>query len=780
MADLLRQYRARAALTREALAERAGLSVEAIRMLETGRRRRPRQPTIAQLAAALSLSPAEVEAFQQAAIGPSQTATAALPFDLDDFTGRTAQVDQLTKVLDDAAGRAVTLSAIGGMGGVGKTALAVHAARLMADRFPDGRLYLNLRGSGGRAPLTPLEALTVLLQALDVPAADIPGDLDRASARYRTALAGKRVLVLLDDAANSTQVIPLIPGTAGCSALITSRNRLTGLSGARHLLLEVLSEEESLQLLAEIVGTDLVIAEPAAATDLVRRCGCLPLAIRVAAGQLVGGSAADLATLATRLGDNQARLDVLTSPEVSVRSTIALSIDALAKSSRATDQVAAKALPLCASLEGDSFSLRVAASALDLPLDEAEIVLERLVDVHLLETPTLHRYRLHDLVAEVGREILTAEDRQAAWERVLDCYLAMLWRSEILTPGHRKLGPGWPDPAWVAPAADQTDLQAVLDWLDDERFVLPALVRKTAAGSATERLMAVRLALGMLQLGTIRRRWSEWENALETVLEVVDELDDPLPKTLVLGDLSYARAGYGDYQGGLHYEERALEYVPATGNHQLHGSLLVNLSYALQRVGRPADGLIRAERALEMAKAHALPGVESAAYLMIGSLAGQTGDFALQTEAFERAVRPLRARDEPGPLAYRLRFFAESLRECGRQEEALVLAQECVDLCRGIPERSDGWLIEGLSELGAVCHALGRYDEARDHYDEGLQLATEYEIWDQEVLIRTRLGETHAAAGRVAEARAEWTLALAVAEQHAAPSDQLRTLLEAS
>lgn len=754
-------------------------------MLETGRRRRPRQPTITRLAAALSLSPAEVESFQQAATESGRATTTDLPFDLEDFTGRSAQVEQLTKVLDEAVGRAVTLSAIGGMGGVGKTVLAVHAARLMADRFPDGRLYLNLRGSGGREPLTPLEALTVLLQALGVPAGDIPDDLDRASARYRTALAGKRVLVLLDDAADSIQVIPLIPGTAGCSALITSRNRLTGLSGARHLLLEVLSEEESLQLLAEIVGADLVNAEPAAATDLVRRCGCLPLAIRLAGGQLSGGSAADLATLAARLGDDQARLDVLTSPDVSVRSTIALSIDALAKSERATDQAAARALPLCSLLDGDSFSLRVAASALDLPLDEAEDVLEKLVDVHLLETPALHRYRLHDLVAEVGRErahnTLTEDDRQAAWGRVLACYLAAIWRSEELCEPLRDFGPGWPDPAWASPAADLTDLQAIYDWLDGERFALVAAIKQARSGSTGERLTAVRMAVGMMRFAASRRRWTELREALEAMLELFDELTDPVPKAIILVDLGNAIGGYQDYARALEYHERALEYVAALHNPQLEGSLLVNLSYGLQRVGRSADGLVRAQQALELAKAHAQPGVESAAYLMIGSLAGETGDFALQSEAFELAARPLRDHGAPKHLATRLRFIAESLRESGRHEEALEMIQESVQLHRQSDlEEADGVLADALSDLGAVCHELGRYDDALAHFEEALRLVVEHEIWDQEVLIRTRIGETHAAAGRAADARDEWMLALALCEKHDAPSDQLRALLEAT
>lgn len=783
VAELLRRFRARSGLSREALAERAGLSVEAIRMLETGRRRRPRQPTITRLAAALALSPAEVEEFQQAATGTRLPVTTDLPLDLDDFTGRSAQVEQLTELLAEAVGRAVTLSAIGGMGGVGKTVLAVHAARLMADKFPDGSLYLNLRGSGGRNPLTSLEALTILLQSLDVPASDIPDDLDRASARYRTALAGKRVLVLLDDAAGSSQVIPLIPGTAGCTALVTSRDSLTTLPGAHHLVLEVLSEDESLQLLAEIIGSDLIDADPAAALDLVRRCGCLPLALRVAAGQLVGGSASDLATLAARLGDHQARLDVLTSPEVSVRGTIALSLDALATSERSVDQAAAMALPLCALIDGDSFPLRLAAAVLELSLTEAEDVLERLVDVHLLETPALHRYRLHDLIAEVGRErahrTLTDTQRQAAWKRVLTCYLSMLWRSEELFEPRRLIGPGWPDPLWAAPAADLTDLTAILNWLDGERFALVAAIKKARAGSAAEQLTAIRMAVGLMRFTAHRRRWTELRDAIEAVIDLFDELTDPAPKAMLLVDLGNAYGGFQDYATALEYHERGLEYVVQLNTPQLEGALLVNLSYGLQRVGRSADGLVRAQQALALAKTHHQSGVESAAHLMIGSLAGETGDFALQSEAFERAAQPLRDKGQPTHLAHRLRFIAESLRECGRHQEALEMLQECVQLHRQSPDQADGFLAEALSDLGAVSHALGRYDDALAQLAEALVIAIEHDIFDQEILIRTRTGESHAAAGRPADARIEWQLALALCEKHGAPTGQLRTLLEA-
>jgi tetratricopeptide (TPR) repeat protein len=248
---------------------------------------------------------------------------------------------------------------------------------------------------------------------------------------------------------------------------------------------------------------------------------------------------------------------------------------------------------------------------------------------------------------------------------------------------------------------------------------------------------------------------------------------------MLLVDLGNAYGGFQDYATALGYHERGLEYVVQLKTPQLEGALLVNLSYGLQRVGRSADGLVRAQQALALATTHNQPGVESAAHLMIGSLAGETGDFTLQSEAFERAAQPLRDKGRPAHLAHRLRFIAESLRECGRHLEALEMLQECVQLLQqGSPDHTDGVLAETLSDLGAVNHALGRYDDALAHLSLGLGLAIEHDIFDQEILIRTRIGDSHAAAGRPDDARTEWQLALAVSEKHGAPTDQLRTLLE--
>lgn len=314
--DLLRRYRQTARLSQSDLAERAGLSVQTIGTLERGTRTHPRRETLLLLAEALGLSEGERETLLVSAgrgddgrrqprwrssAGPSAIGVGAptstfvtprtLPPAVADFTGREGQVAELRSLLASgttaAAAPAVVVSAIEGMGGVGKTALAVHVAHLLADEFPDGQLYVNLRGFGPGEPMTIDEALNLLLGLLAIPPLNDATGTEQATGRYRSALAGKRALVLLDNAANVNQVLPLIPSTAGCAAIVTSRRSLSSLPGARHLQLDVLPENEAVALLAAIAGEPRMEAEPEAAVALVRRCGHLPLAIRMAGARLV-------------------------------------------------------------------------------------------------------------------------------------------------------------------------------------------------------------------------------------------------------------------------------------------------------------------------------------------------------------------------------------------------------------------------------------------------------------------------------------------------------------
>ena len=258
----LRRFRADAGLTQERLAQLSDLSIEAVKTLESGRRRHPRPATVEQLAAALDLAADDrdrlVEAARRTKAGdtPASGVPRQLPPPITDFTGRSEHLDNLIDLLKnpDRQSPGIVVSAIGGMGGIGKTTLAVHAAHLVADVYPDGQLYLNLRGASPD-PVSSAQALDTLLQALGLAPAAAADDLAFTAARFRTALAGRRLLLMLDDAASVEQILPLLPGTSGAVVVVTSRSPLATLPGAR-LALDVLTEDEALELLGEVVGAD--------------------------------------------------------------------------------------------------------------------------------------------------------------------------------------------------------------------------------------------------------------------------------------------------------------------------------------------------------------------------------------------------------------------------------------------------------------------------------------------------------------------------------------------
>ncbi|GAB3810848.1 helix-turn-helix domain-containing protein [Kribbella italica] len=235
LAELLREFRVAAGLTQEQLAERSELSVGAVATLETGRRRFPRPATLDALAEALGLSTTEAGVLREAAVRPSgESRSESLPADLEDFVGRADTLAQLTGVLSGAGRQFGTVIAVvSGMGGVGKTALAVRAAHSLAAAFPDGQIYLNLRAHSGGEPVDPLEALTRVLRALGTPAARIPADVSTASARLRSLVADRKLLLVLDDARSAEQIQPLLPGVGESVVLVTSRTRLLALAGAR-------------------------------------------------------------------------------------------------------------------------------------------------------------------------------------------------------------------------------------------------------------------------------------------------------------------------------------------------------------------------------------------------------------------------------------------------------------------------------------------------------------------------------------------------------------------
>jgi len=345
-----------------------------------------------------------------------------LPPDIASFTGRADELRQLDQLLASASEQCrgkVMISAINGLGGIGKSALALHAAHRLAERFPDGQLYADLRGANSRlAPVKPMDVLGPFLRSLSIAADQVPHDLEEATARYRSLLAGRRLLIVLDNARNAGQIRPLLPGSPSCGVLVTSRAVLADVDGACHLRLDVLPSDEAVTLLTHLVGAERVGPDRAAAAEIARLCGNLPLALRIAGARLAARPGWPLRELVKRLADTRHRLSELRFGELDARASIQLSYDTLLTND---DGEAARAFRLLGLSDSPEISTAVAARLLDRTAVTAERSLEQLVDAQLLTSSIPGRYQMHDLLRLFARELATREPapaRPAALEHV--------------------------------------------------------------------------------------------------------------------------------------------------------------------------------------------------------------------------------------------------------------------------------------------------------------------------------------------------------------------------
>ena len=395
---------------------------------------------------------------------------ALLPPGIADFTGRDEHLRRLDE--DTAGGDAVVISAIAGAAGVGKTALALQWAHRARPRFPDGQLYVNLDGFAIGPPLRPEQVLFQFLRALGVPTEQIPSDLTEAAGRYRTVLADRHVLVVLDNAATAEQVRPLLPASPSCAVLVTSRNRLDGLvaiNAARRINLDVLPADEAVDLLARIIGRDRIAAEPEAAAELARATAFLPLALRIAGASLANQPARTIAAYLTELNcDPLGALEL--DEDTAVRSTFDLSYGTLKPDVR-------RVFRLMGIAPGLDISVEAIAAMAELPAPRARTLLNHLATTHLVDQSTYGRYTFHDLLREYARETALAtdadQDREAALDRLFLHYRrTALGAVESVYPANIRLtrSTDLPDPVTYG------DATAALSWLDAERANLVAVV----------------------------------------------------------------------------------------------------------------------------------------------------------------------------------------------------------------------------------------------------------------------------------------------------------------
>jgi DNA-binding SARP family transcriptional activator/DNA polymerase III delta prime subunit len=595
-----------------------------------------------------------------------------LPLEVGDFVGRAGLVGQIERLL--AEDRRVPVVALSGPPGVGKTALAIHAAHRLAERFGDGQLYVDLHGATtGLAPLAPLEVLGRFLRALGTDPAAVPTSLEEASAAFRSRVAGRRLLLVLDNAADAVQVAPLLPANPGCGVLVTSRPVLAGLDGTAHLPLDVLELEEATELLGLVAGKDRVAAEPAGAVELARCCGYLPLALRIAGARLVARPTWPVAALAERLADAQRRLDELELAQVGVRASFQVSYQQLCDSPDALDRAAAQGFGLLGVLDGPEVGVPVAGRLLDEPEEAAEPVLERLVDAQLLQSPQPGRYRLHDLLRLYSRELAFKQHpepvRAAALTRALGFYVACAWQTlALLRPGDYRLGQA--DDRWCKGGLEFADEQAALGWLEAERANLLAAIQQASSTPGVPPQIAIQLAQALFAYFYVRSHWEDCVQASQLALETARRIGDRAAQARGYNDLGAAYLRRGQYDRALGNHQPSLALYRELGDRLGQAGSLTNLGVVHKRLGRYEEALACQQESVAICRELGDPHVQAISLHNLGVVYQRQGRYREALACHEESLALRRELNQPHGQAESLREFGMTLRALGRAEEA--------------------------------------------------------------------------------------------------------------
>ncbi len=748
-------------------------------------------------------------------VGQARVVPAQLPADVDVFTGRVAELAELDRLLSAAPSRtdatkaagtsstSVVISAVSGTAGVGKTALALRWAHRVRGEFPDGQLYVNLRGYDPDQPLPAAETLARFLRALGVAGQDIPLEVDERATSYRSLLDGRRMLIVLDNASSVEQVRPLLPGTSSALVVVTSRDSLAGLvarDGARRLDLDLLPPEDAVVLLGALIG-ERVAAEPDAAAVLARQCARLPLALRVAAELAATRPTTPLAALVKELADQQRRLELLDAggdPRTAVRVVFSWSYQHLPAE-------AARAFRLIGLHPGPDLDLYAAAALTHTSVQQAQHLLDLLARAHLIGPTGPGRYGMHDLLRAYATHLVAGEDseekQRTALTRLFDHYLATAAAAmNTLHPAEQHLRPRIPSPAHT-PAPRVTDPGAAQAWLDAERVTLTATCAHTAAhgwpGHATR--LAVTLfryldtgghyadaltihthalhvahhtgdraaeAHALTNLGSVYRRRGHYGQAvdhLQQALALSREISGRVGEAAALISLGAVYERQGRYEQATEYHQQALTLSRELGDQVGEAATLNNLGLVYRRQGRYGEATDHLQQALTLFREIGHHVGEVLASNNLGAVYERQGRYQQAAQHHQQALALSREISDRASEAATLGSLGAVYERQGRYQQAAQHHQQALSVSRELGDRAGE--AQRLISLGAIYRRQGRYQQAADHHQQALALSREIGERGGEAEALNGLAETHHATGHHHQAHAHHAAALTLATQ---------------
>jgi DNA-binding SARP family transcriptional activator/Tfp pilus assembly protein PilF len=711
-----------------------------------------------------------------------------LPADIADFTGRADEIAQIYDYLIPLAERenrfVVPIMVLVGKGGIGKTSIALHASHGMASHFPGGLLYADLHG-GASHPVQPIQVLERFLRVLGVPGTQIPEGMDERAEVYRSLIADRKVLVVLDDVVGESQVLPLLPGNGNAAVIVTSRSRLAGLAGATRIEVDVFDADKSLNLLARIVGAPRVQAQTEEAEAVAEHCGHLPLALRIAGARLVAHPHWSIQRLVERLADETRRLDELRHGDMGIRPSISLTYDSVSDDAR-------RLFRRLALLDMPLFSDWLSAALLDWPLPEAKDLFDELVSAQLIDTiggsGAYSQYRFHDLIRVFARERLAAEesaaDRKAALERALGAvlFLAEQARCRFYSGDYLRIqndAVRWPLPEY---AVDQL-VRDPLAWYDRERTTLVSGVRQAAqadfvelcwglassavtlfdsrtylddwqdthavALEATRKAHLVRGQAAMLYTtGTLhmtQQRFDQARHELDEAAQLFRDVDDEHGMALVIRHIAFMDRLSGRLDSAARRYEEALAIFGRTEDHIGSAYVLQSLAQVKLELGDPDRAKELLSDALHICRIAHCGRIEAQVLHRMGEAILLDGDLARAAETFEQALTMIRDVGDPIGEAYILHGIGIAQLRQGNYDKAQQALQRALDLAGGVGER----LAEARALLG-LCELALTVGDPREAVEAGQQAVEAFHGIDAplyEAQVLTLLSDAYSALG---------------------------------